>query len=186
VSQVYELVKNPKYNIFAGMTWEQYKDIRDSITEMVLATDMGIHAKITQQFKNRLSEVRAWQSKEDMRLALSIALKMADISNCCRSTSIYQKWARCIVEEFYVQGDAEARLGYPISPFMDRNKDDTDFVKGQISFMNYIVVPLFNAGAELLPNMAFAADMCHRNREMLDSPNFAHYWKNGKDGATGT
>ena len=85
-----------------------------------------------------------------------------------------------------MQGDAEARLGYPISPFMDRNKDDTDFVKGQISFMNYIVVPLFNAGAELLPNMAFAADMCHRNREMLDSPNFAHYWKNGKDGATGT
>ena len=75
---------------------------RSSSAAAAVCTDMGIHAKITQQFKNRLSEVRAWQSKEDMRLALSIALKMADISNCCRSTSIYQKWARCHCAALYV------------------------------------------------------------------------------------
>ena len=73
----------------------------------------------------------------------------------CRSPWV-QEWAKAIAAEFYHQGDTEQRLGLAVSPFMDRRKDEQDFPRGQISFMNYVVVPLFEAAAPLLPNMAFA------------------------------
>jgi len=92
---------------------------------------------------------------------------MADISNCCRPTHLYNQWAKNISAEFYNQGDAEGRLGFTISPFMDRRKDKMDFPKGQVSFMNYIVVPLFEAGAQLLPKMQFTVDEAKKNKADL-------------------
>eukprot|EP01001_Neometanema_parovale_P006136 NODE_2514_length_1400_cov_108.516836_g2390_i0.p1 GENE.NODE_2514_length_1400_cov_108.516836_g2390_i0~~NODE_2514_length_1400_cov_108.516836_g2390_i0.p1 ORF type:complete len:296 (+),score=65.42 NODE_2514_length_1400_cov_108.516836_g2390_i0:332-1219(+) len=175
LAQVFDLVKNPKYNIFSEMTWEQFKDVRDTMLEMVLSTDMGSHAKIYQTFRRRLQDEKEkgkeWCTKdtlkEDQRLALSIAIKMADISNCCRPTNLYKAWAKNIAAEFYNQGDTEARLGYSVSPFMDRRKDKTDFPKGQVSFMNYIVVPLFDAGAQFLPKMAFTLELAKANKDSL-------------------
>ena len=90
---IFDLVKNPAYNIFASMSWEQYKDIRDTMLEMVLSTDMGLHAKIYQTFRRRLNEDKEW-GKEETRLAMTIAIKMADISNCCRPRNIYQVQSR--------------------------------------------------------------------------------------------
>jgi hypothetical protein len=135
--------------------------------EMVLATDMGLHAKIYQCFRRRVTEEKEWVSREDQRLALSIAIKMSDISNCCRPSYLYREWAKNIAEEFYNQGDAEARLNLTVSPFMDRRRDKADFPKGQISFMNYIVIPLFEAAAMLLPKMQFTVDEAARNKQEL-------------------
>jgi 3',5'-cyclic-nucleotide phosphodiesterase len=95
---------------------------------------------------------------------MSIGIKMADISNCCRPSHLYAEWGQKIAAEFYNQGDTEARLNYSVSPFMDRRKDATDFAKGQISFMNYIVIPLFEVCGQLLPKMNFAVDEAKRNR----------------------
>lgn len=39
------------------------------------------------------------------------------------------------------QGDVERQLHFQVSPFMDRLNHKTDFAKGQMSFMNYIVIP---------------------------------------------
>jgi hypothetical protein len=167
LAQVFDLVKNPKYNVFASLSWDQYKDVRDTILEMVLSTDMGLHAKIYQTFRRRLTEEKEWTSKEDQRLALSIVIKMADISNCCRPPLLYAEWAKRIAAEFYNQGDTESRLNVPISPFMDRRKDKVDFPKGQISFMNYIVIPLFEAGAQLLPKVLFTVDVAKKNKQDL-------------------
>ena len=56
---------------------------------------------------------------------------------------------------------------------MDRRQAKGDFPKGQISFMNYIVIPLFEAGATLLPNMAFAVDHAKKNKQDLLSGNIS-------------
>jgi len=165
--QIFDLVKNPKYNIFACLTWDQYKDVRDTMLEMVLSTDMGLHAKIYQTFRRRIAEEKEWTSKEDQRLALSIIIKMADISNCCRPPHLYAEWGKRIAAEFYNQGDTEMRLNIPVSPFMDRRKDKVDFPKGQISFMNYIVIPLFEAGAQLLPKIQFTVEIAKKNKQEL-------------------
>jgi hypothetical protein len=165
---VYEMLRQPKYNIFKTLTEEQKREVRDTMLEMVLSTDMGNHGRIFQAFRKKLSErppVEWSAGKEDLRLALSISIKMADISNCGRPSKLYLEWAKNIASEFYVQGDAEAKLCLPISPFMDRSKDKQEFPKGQISFMNFVVIPMFEAISEFLPNMEFCLKHCTENKE---------------------
>ena len=160
-------MNHPKYDILQTMNDDQRKDIRDTVVEMLLSTDMGNHAKIFSAFRRRMGDGADWgKKKEDVRLALVIAIKLADISNCGRPTEIYQQWARRICDEFYLQGDAEASIGLTISPFMNRRSHDTDFPAGQVSFMNYIVAPLFSSVAEMLPEMKFTLDCLDKNKKL--------------------
>ncbi|KAG5473895.1 hypothetical protein LSCM1_04530 [Leishmania martiniquensis] len=161
----FELLRNPHYNIFATLSDEQRLVVRETILEMVLATDMGNHARIFKNFQVRMSETSDWHAKEDVRLALSMSIKMADISNCARPNHIYAEWAKNISKEFYLQGDAERKLHLSISPFMDRTKEMEEFPKGQVSFIMYIVQPMIEALSALLPSMAFAVNLCIDNKE---------------------
>ncbi|ESL11844.1 hypothetical protein TRSC58_00397 [Trypanosoma rangeli SC58] len=166
VACVFELVLNPAYNVFAPLSKEQMQVVRETMIEMVLATDMGNHGRIFKRFQLRMTETTDWHSsKDDVRLALSMSVKMADVSNCARPNYIYTEWARLISLEFYNQGDAEAACGLPISPFMSRMKGVEEFPKGQISFMMYIVVPLLEALSEFLPSLRFALQHCNENKE---------------------
>eukprot|EP00667_Euglena_gracilis_P004466 EG_transcript_4490 len=162
---VFDLMKDPKYNLLHSLNAEQRKDVRDTILEMVLSTDMGNHAKIFQTFRKRLQDEGEWRHKDDIRLALSIAIKMADISNCGRPQNLYLQWANKIAEEFYKQGDVERQLHFQVSPFMDRLNHKTDFAKGQMSFMNYIVIPLFEAGAEFVQPLEWTVQRIQENKE---------------------
>ncbi|EPY22794.1 hypothetical protein AGDE_13117 [Angomonas deanei] len=122
-----------------------------------------------------MSETQDWSTKkEDVRLALSMSIKMADISNCARPNHIYAEWAKNISREFYLQGDAERKVNLSISPFMDRSKEEEEFPKGQISFMMYIVQPMIEAVSEFLPRLAFAVNLCNENKE---------YWKRKQEEA---
>lgn len=163
---VFEMIRNPKYNIFSHLKEEQYREIRDTMTEMVLSTDMGLHGRIFSTFRRRLGECPEWhERKDDIRLALSMSIKMSDISNCGRPKHLYLEWAKNIATEFYNQGDVEQKLCIPISPFMDRRKDKQEFPKGQISFMNFIVVPMFEAISEFLPPVECSLQCCTENKE---------------------
>mmetsp|Transcript_61140 Transcript_61140/g.71113 ORF Transcript_61140/g.71113 Transcript_61140/m.71113 type:complete len:651 (-) Transcript_61140:503-2455(-) len=163
---VTEILKLPQYNFLAVLSEDQRRTVRDTMLEMVLATDMGNHAKIFSSFRRRMAECPEWhEKKDDIYLALSMSIKMADISNCGRPKFLYLEWAKNIAGEFYFQGDAEERRNLSISPFMDRKKDKTDFPKGQISFMNYVVVPMFEAIAEFLPPVEVALQFCTENKE---------------------
>ncbi|ORC93444.1 putative 3, 5-cyclic nucleotide phosphodiesterase [Trypanosoma theileri] len=167
VASVYELLKNPAYNVFAPLNDEQLRVVRETMIEMVLATDMGNHGRIFKSFQLRMGETTDWHTnKTDVRLALSMSIKMADISNCARPHYIYAEWARNIAREFYNQGDAEVACNLPISPFMDRTKEIVDFPKGQISFMMYIVIPMVEVISEFLPSLRFALQYCNENKQI--------------------
>lgn len=69
-------------------------------------------------------------------------LHAADVSNCARPWDVYLKWVEPITEEFYRQGDSEAKAGLPVTPMMDRN-NPIPTEKFQSGFINAIVLPLF-------------------------------------------
>jgi 3',5'-cyclic-nucleotide phosphodiesterase len=161
-SQSFELMRNKNLDILQGLTPEQRKEVRETIIQMVLSTDMSQHAKIIGKFKNRLENDADFSSKDDVRLALQVAIKIADVSNPGRPPKLYLKWAVRIFDEFYQQGDAERNLGILVSPFMDRHKPA--LAKGQVAFINYIVAPMFESFASLLPNMKFTAKHVSKNK----------------------
>ena len=61
-----------------------------------------------------------WFSETDRLLVMQMIIKLSDINGPCKRHDIHIQWTHRIAEEFYEQGDDEARLGMPISPFMDR------------------------------------------------------------------
>ena len=70
----------------------------------------------------------------------------ADVSNQIKPFDLYKKWTGRIRRELFAQGDKEKILGLPISYLMDRYT--VNIAKGQISFTDVIVKPLFET---LLP-----------------------------------
>lgn len=103
---------------------------------------------------------------------MQMIIKLSDINGPCKHHDIHIQWTHRIAEEFYEQGDDEARLGMPISPFMDRQNAQLaklQEVSSSLlcartllkvcsnlqSFINHLVAPLCNsyASAGLLPGL---------------------------------
>lgn len=84
-----------------------------------------------------------------------------DISNPARPFKLSQKWANCVSEEFYKQGELEAKMGLPISPNMDR--EATNQVAMQLAFIEFIVRPYFTVLAETFPRMVSFTDVLREN-----------------------
>ncbi len=73
-------------------------------------------------------------------------------SATARPFGIYTKWANCVLEEFFSQGDKEAAKGLPKSPMMDR--DTTSRAMSQVNFIEFIVGPLYLNLIKLLPEVS--------------------------------
>ncbi|KAI9104835.1 hypothetical protein DFS34DRAFT_215550 [Phlyctochytrium arcticum] len=90
-------------------------------------------------------------TKPQRQLMINVLLHAADISNAARPYSICKRWSDMVVEEFFLQGEQEKRMGLPISPNMDR--ETTNPVQIGFDFNEYVVRPYFEVLAELLPSM---------------------------------
>ena len=80
----------------------------------------------------------------DVKFLLAIAMHTADIANPAKPLKVCLQWTELVMEEFFRQGDLEAKLGMPISPFYDREKTST--AACQMGFINVLVKPV-RAGA---------------------------------------
>ncbi|XP_012496439.1 PREDICTED: cGMP-inhibited 3',5'-cyclic phosphodiesterase A [Propithecus coquereli] len=92
-----------------------------------------------------------WTNENDRLLVCQMCIKLADINGPAKCKELHLQWTEGIVNEFYEQGDEEASLGLPISPFMDRSAPQ--LANLQESFISHIVGPLCNSydSAGLMP-----------------------------------
>ncbi|KAI9342243.1 hypothetical protein BDR26DRAFT_836511 [Obelidium mucronatum] len=146
------MAANPACNILGKLPADKLKTIRGHIVSMVLATDMSNHFEFIAKFKIKAGGGGGggqngggldFDDVKDRQLTLNIFIKCGDISNAAKSLPVCKKWAYKIMEEFFKQGDEEKKNGYPVSMFMDRK---TTFIpKCQVGFVDYIVIPLYEA-----------------------------------------
>eukprot|EP01112_Ceratiomyxa_fruticulosa_P008300 TRINITY_DN214_c0_g1_i1.p1 TRINITY_DN214_c0_g1~~TRINITY_DN214_c0_g1_i1.p1 ORF type:complete len:745 (+),score=137.62 TRINITY_DN214_c0_g1_i1:217-2451(+) len=162
-AQAYELLARDENNIFSGLTDAQKKEVRESVISMVLATDMAQHFDILGKFKSKMAG-NGFDPKDrkDRLLLLQLAVKCADISNPTKAPYLCNRWASCVMEEFYRQGDEERRQGMPISSFMDRTKPAE--AKCQVGFIDFIVGPLYEVWVNFLPDMGLCLQNLEANR----------------------
>jgi len=52
---------------------------------------------------------------------MSMVLHCADISHPAKEWDLHYRWTSQLLEEFFLQGDMEKKLGLPFSPLCDRN-----------------------------------------------------------------
>merc|ERR1719424_2722538 len=114
---------------------------------MALGTDMAKHAM---QIKEVVNHGREWKEMGESQPAdkqkaldnkiflLETVLHASDISNPCKPRPIMMDWTKCVLEEFWAQGDEEQRLKLEVSPLCDRASGMTAVPKGQIGFISFV------------------------------------------------
>ncbi|PAV55640.1 hypothetical protein WR25_25906 [Diploscapter pachys] len=103
-------------NIFSNLTREEFSSIRQSIVDMVLATDISRHFEYLVKFnKMNVVDVAEEQREGNSLTVCNMLVKCADISNPTREWSLCQKWAFRIVEEYFDQTREEREKGLPVT-----------------------------------------------------------------------
>lgn len=82
-------------------------------------------------------------SAAEKLLVLKMAIKVSDIGNVTKGRDYCLGWTKRVTEEFFHKGDLEAKLGLPVTPFMDRTT--ANIPKQQIGFYNFVAKPMFEA-----------------------------------------
>lgn len=143
---------------------------------IILATDMARHVADLANFtclieqkgisvgKNQEMIIDYTSSKtefESRQTLIELIVHAADVSTQVRPFGVAVQWTWLLFQEFFDQGDREKEQSLPISFLCDRTT--TCISNSQPGFMNFIVVPLFSAIADLCPELAPLADNAMNN-----------------------
>ncbi|PWW77085.1 HD-domain/PDEase-like protein [Tuber magnatum] len=156
--------------------WPKTVELRKSMIDMILATDMGLHF----DYMGRLDEMKEKVLKDsgmdlpegeavsDYRtLVCALLIKCADISNVARTHECSSQWAKILIEEFARQATMESDLGIPSSLVAPPVTGSVlALAKSQVTFMTLFALPLFVTLSEVMPEMQFSVDVLTENEAM--------------------
>ncbi|XP_054456610.1 cGMP-inhibited 3',5'-cyclic phosphodiesterase 3A-like [Anoplopoma fimbria] len=148
-------MSRPEFNFLANLEHVEFKRFRFLVIEAILATDLKKHFDFLAEFNAKVGDEGVsgidWTNENDRLLVCQMCIKLADVNGPLKCKELHLQWTEGIVNEFYEQGDEEANLGLPISPFMDRSAPQ--LAKLQESFITHIVGPLCSSydSAALMP-----------------------------------
>lgn len=111
---------------------------------------MARHNEILTQFKD-ISPIFDYSNKAHTNLLCMVLIKVADISNEARPMDVAEPWLDRLLQEFFAQSAAEKSEGLPVTPFMDPDKVSKP--GSQVRFIGLVLLPLFEALGEILPEL---------------------------------
>jgi len=140
-SQAFQLLRKPELNFLARVDPKIRIEIRKYTIHSILETDMKKHADHVKDLQLFLEE-RTDPSQPMLPLKLvSHCLHVCDLSHPTKRFKVHQEWTRRISEEFFQQGDEEEKMGW--TPGALFNRKNVNIEKGQIGFIDFIVLPLW-------------------------------------------
>ncbi|KAK3531195.1 hypothetical protein QTP70_015138 [Hemibagrus guttatus] len=146
----FQILALPECNIFANVDSEAFKQIRQAIITLILATDMARHGEILDSFKHKVDNFD-FTNEEHVTCLKMVLIKCCDISNEVRPTEVAEPWVDCLLEEYFMQSDREKSEGLPVAPFMDRDKVTKP--TAQIGFIKFVLIPMFETVMKLFPQI---------------------------------
>jgi len=161
-NEAFELLRRPDCNILINLDSEQYKIARKYIIACILATDLAVHGEFMQRLRAKSDSIK-WDSFDDKKLIMCCLVKCADISNEIRPSEIGRNWAERVMTEFFAQSALEREKRMPVAPHMD--PEQTNTASGQIGFISYLAIPLFEEMARLFPKMVVCCQQMQSNKE---------------------
>ncbi|KAI9202505.1 cGMP phosphodiesterase [Polychytrium aggregatum] len=150
---LFTLLRAPETNILSNVPDAVFREIRKGTIRCILATDMAKHGEIMTAFKKHVDNFNI-EDQDQRNLLVQMIIKCADISNEVRPTEVAEPWVDCLLEEFFAQSDREKAEGLPTAPFMDREK--VTKAGAQVGFIGFVMIPLYELTAKVLPNMEAA------------------------------
>lgn len=140
ISRAFEIARTYKdCDIFECFSFEEQKKCRKLMIDTVMATDMAVHFDLLKNFNSQMEATPVVNDWEDRNLIYQMVVHLADIANPSRPFHLARDWAERVIEEFCDQGDKEAELGIPVSPFCKR--ETMNMPRAQINFITIFLKP---------------------------------------------
>ncbi|PKU36088.1 high affinity cgmp-specific 3 -cyclic phosphodiesterase 9a [Limosa lapponica baueri] len=139
----FQIISQPEYNIFSNVNQDQFKQIRQGIITLILATDMARHAEILDSFKEKMENFD-YSNEEHMTCKL-----VKIIFTVCEH--LPKEKADDLLSLGLFQSDREKSEGLPVAPFMDRDKVTKP--TAQIGFLKFVLIPMFETVTKLFPEV---------------------------------
>lgn len=161
IASTFGILAERDCDIFKSLSHAQFKRVRKTMVNAVLATDMASHFNKLGRFKSQvLSESFVATNEDNKTLCCEWLFHLADISNSSKPFEICERWTVLLFVEFFNQGDQERSRGFNVSMFMDRYT--TNIAQSQVGFIDFIMKPSYEAACILLPAL-------NRNKEALET-----------------
>jgi len=155
-------------DLLSSLGPDEYYQFRALVTACILATDMSRHsdffARTAAAADARMAALAAGRKPELMgkQAAMELLVKASDISNVVKPFAVARRWALRITDEFFLQGEAEKRLGLSVTHGFDHVNGSR--MRMQTSFIDAVAEPFFDQLARAKPALASALQQLHRNR----------------------
>jgi len=140
-SQAFSILKKPEFNFLEKVDAPIKSIIRTNTIEAVLMTDMKRHGEHVKELQHIIENRNCANEMVDPRKLISYALHVSDLSHPTKRFDIHMEWSTRLSNEFLAQGDRELELGMEPAALFDRRK--VNIVKGQIGFIEFIILPLW-------------------------------------------
>eukprot|EP01091_Cochliopodium_minus_P014769 TRINITY_DN5072_c0_g2_i2.p1 TRINITY_DN5072_c0_g2~~TRINITY_DN5072_c0_g2_i2.p1 ORF type:complete len:651 (+),score=191.39 TRINITY_DN5072_c0_g2_i2:44-1996(+) len=167
-AKTFEILMEKESNITVGLDEKEYTELRQTIINSILGTDMSFHAQFVGDLKNKLTNTFPSEpiKREDQLFIMKLILHAADISNPSKAFYVSSNWTNRLVEEFSKQGDTEKELGMQVNPMMDRSKLKKGYTMTK-GFIEFVVQPYFVLLAQLMPELSFVVKNLEENKEVF-------------------
>ncbi|XP_021956702.1 high affinity cAMP-specific and IBMX-insensitive 3',5'-cyclic phosphodiesterase 8A isoform X2 [Folsomia candida] len=161
-------LSDARVNIFANLEPDLFKIVRQSLIDMVLATEMNKHFEHLSKFVNVFTkpflrednqcggqsdhtpltptepDISTLITPENVVLIKRMLIKCADVGNPTRPLKQCVEWSKRIAEEYFRQTEEELARGLPpVMPMFDRAS--CSIPKSQTGFVDYFVADMYEA-----------------------------------------
>lgn len=157
-------------DIFANVPQEDYCELMKIVQSTIIATDLAVHMKNRDKMFEEISkypDLDSWKHNHTRVAYLrSLLMTVCDLSATMKPWKIQHRISHLLSEEFFQQGDIEKnQLNETPIDMMDRKKQDL-MPKMQVSFMDFICVPLYSSITKLIPQLKALEDGLISNKNM--------------------
>jgi len=167
-SAALKLLNKPGNNFIERLDRDKRRELRETIIELVLATDLSGHFSYLTSFKKKLLDTLTCNNREDRLLLMQMFIKCCDVSNPTKSRALYQEWINRCMSEFFSQGDREKALNLTVSPFC--NRENANVFSCQKGFIDFVAAPIFEAVGEFIGKFRVSNNDTTLSRENSVSP----------------
>jgi hypothetical protein len=164
-THTFKMLSEESTNMLHALPLEQKKAVRKTMIACFKATDMTFHFEIVNQYKSKLKAGESFNpdSPEDTQLMLNLMMHASDLSNPVRDYENAKQWAAAVNEEWWLQGDMEARMGLPVGG-MNKRPDaagtDKQIAGTQLGFGDFVIGPMFESLAQGMDGPAGLFQTC--------------------------
>ncbi|GLE00701.1 hypothetical protein PINS_up009489 [Pythium insidiosum] len=115
-----------------------------------------------------VSDVNDFTTITDGRqLMLNMIIHGSDLGSVARPLAITRKWVDLVCQEFSDQAKKSEERGVFVPPHIMNLHDDVVKSRLQVNFIDYLVAPLWNAIASILPETRKYVEHLRANRDFF-------------------